>query len=175
MILNANNSKARILVVEDDVDVRTTLVAQVRRLQFDCDEAPDGHAACAKLRTHKYQLVLADINMPGNCSLELLDAADELAPGVPFILITGSPSRESAMDAVGTQATAYLEKPVTLPRLKQAIERALVRADAAESENRQVMREVVTVLNETRQNFKSKRLADLRKKVETALGEAREK
>jgi DNA-binding NtrC family response regulator len=124
------------------------------------------------MRQQPYQLVLADINMPGNCSLEMLDAADEIAPDVPFILITASGSRETAISAVGTQVSAYLEKPVAVDRLRKAIEKALSEKQESTSQHTQLMKEVVTVLTETRQNFKSRRLGELRKKVQTALGDS---
>lgn len=169
MIINSTNSNARILVADDDAENRNTLAALVRRFRYECDEAVDGHQACEMLCDRDYQLVIADIHMPGNCSLELLDAADEVAPGVPFILVTAAASRETAMCAVGTQVTAYLEKPVLAEHLRKAIEDALISRAEGSKFDRELMTEVVNVLNETRQNFKSRRLAALRVKVEGAL------
>lgn len=169
MTLNSTNSAVRILVADDDAENRNTLAALVRRFRYECDEAVDGHQACEMLCENEYQLVIADIHMPGNCSLELLDAADEVAPGVPFILVTAAASRETAMCAVGTQVTAYLEKPVRAEHLRKAIEDALIARAEANKFDRELMTEVVNVLNETRQNFKSRRLAALRVKVEGAL------
>src|ERR1041385_4367162 len=108
MIITAKNSTVRILVADDDAESRRIVVALIRHFRYDCDEASDGHEACRLLRQKSYQLVLADINMPGNCSLEMLDAAEEIAPGVPIILITASASRETAINAVGTQVSDYL-------------------------------------------------------------------
>src|SRR4051812_8041210 len=126
MMINATNSAVRILVADDDTENRNTMAALVRRFRYECDEAKDGHEACDMLCQREYHLVLADIHMPGNCSLELLDAADEVAPGIPFVLVTAAPTRETAMNAVGTQVHAYLEKPVHAEHLRRAIEDALL-------------------------------------------------
>jgi hypothetical protein len=65
--------------------------------------------------------------------------------------------------------TSYLEKPVRAENLRKAIEEALRARAESRSFDRELMSEVVQVLNETRQNFKSRRLAALRSKVESAL------
>lgn len=175
MIAIPPNPEIRILVADDDAETRSITAAMVRRLNYSCDEAPDGHRACQMLRQNQYALILADINMPGNCSLEMVDAANELAPGVPIILITAVASQHTAMTAVGTQVSAYLEKPVSVERLRTVIEKALRESHAKKAQHGALLREVVTVLAETRQNFKSKRLGDLRKKVETVVNAAVQK
>lgn len=167
--LTAINSQIRVLIADDDVETRSVIAAMVRRLHYACDEAADGHSACQMLQHSRYALILSDINMPGNCSLELVDAANKLAPGVPIILITAVASRETAMNAVGTQVSAYLEKPVSVERLHAVIEKSLRESQEERAQHGELLNEVVTVLAETRQNFKSKRLGELRKKVETAI------
>jgi DNA-binding NtrC family response regulator len=169
MIINSTNSVVRILVADDDDENRNTLAALIRRFHYECDEAADAYHAAELLCENNYHLVIADIHMPGNCSLELLDAADEIAPGVPFILVTAASTRETAMCAVGTQVSAYLEKPVHADQLRTAVEDALLERVDLEAPHRELMQEVVRVLAETRQNFKSRRLAALRSKVESAL------
>lgn len=169
MIINSNNSVVRILVADDDAENRNTMAALIRRFRYECDEAADGFQAAELMCDNNYDLVVADIHMPGNCALELLDAAHEIAPGTPFVLVTAQPSRDTAINAVGTQVHAYLEKPVSVERLRAAIEEALKVRAKRDAKNAELMREVVTVLTETRQNFKSRRLAALRSKVEEAL------
>ena len=71
-----------------------------------------------------FDVVLSDISMPGMNGLELTRIARERDLDVPIVLVTGAPTVKSAIEALQHGAVEYLTKPVELPVLKRAIEKA---------------------------------------------------
>jgi two-component system response regulator HydG len=120
---------ARILIADDEpLYVRTT-AALLKKAGFDCLTAPDGASALKVLATEKVNLVLSDLNMPGNLKLELLREGREHWPQVPVIVITGAPSLPTAMESVRLGIADYLLKPVKYEDLISAIRKALGHQD----------------------------------------------
>lgn len=102
----------RVLLVDDDRDVlevyRRLLVRQGWTVQTACD----GLEAKECLERSGYDVLVSDVNMPGQGGLEFLRAVRELDLDVPVVLVTGKPSIESSMRAVEYGAFRYLLKPV---------------------------------------------------------------
>src|SRR5690242_3194499 len=111
---------ARILIADDEpLYVRTT-DALLKKAGFDCVTAADGASARQVLSTEKVDLVLSDLNMPGNLKLELLREGREHWPEVPVIVITGAPSLPTAIESVRLGIADYLLKPVKYEDLMTA-------------------------------------------------------
>jgi YesN/AraC family two-component response regulator len=195
--------------------------------------------ALEKLRVEPYEVLISDIHMPGNTSLEIVEAATKLVPGLPIVLLTGRPTVETAARSVRLPVVAYLTKPPEMDELTRVLDQAIAgfrelalvyagrerlriwekeleqieramqqsagaaRTGALEdfvrgslrqaivsltelelatkvldrrSERRSAdldhvaaLRHTVDVLERTKQNFKSKELADLRKQLEALL------
>jgi two-component system response regulator HydG len=120
---------ARILIADDEpLYVRTT-AALLKKAGFVCVTAPDGASALKVLATEKVNLVLSDLNMPGNLKLELLREGREHWPQVPVIVITGAPSLPTAIESVRLGIADYLLKPVKYEDLISAIRKALGHQD----------------------------------------------
>jgi DNA-binding NarL/FixJ family response regulator len=115
--------RGRVLVADDDPAVLRGTTLVLRAAGFDVDAVETGHAAADALGKTRYDALLADINMPGNAQLELLQLREGRAL-VPVILITGNPSLETAVGALRHGVVDYVTKPV-------APEELLVRVDAA--------------------------------------------
>lgn len=233
------DTRGRVLFADDDRAAREGLAEMLRRLGYTCECAANAPEALDKLRAVPFEALISDIHMPGNTSLELVEAAVQTVPGLPVILLTGRPSVDTAARSVRLPVTAYLTKPPEMTELTtvldQAIadyrdfaliqsgrqrlrdwERELARieqlsrqpaADGAgaiesfirvslrqailvlsdleratqaldrraaghlrEVDHVAALRRTVEVLERTRQNFKSKDLADLRRQLEQLLG-----
>lgn len=118
------------LVVEDDEAVRRVIARVLRSYGFDIVEAPDGAAAIDILgsRSGGVDIIISDMVMPGMTGLELRDAAGEIAPATPVLLVSGYSADVLAGHGVREDTVRVLEKPFTPDRLMQAVVQTL--ADA---------------------------------------------
>ncbi|MDX6512078.1 MAG: two-component system, NarL family, capsular synthesis sensor histidine kinase RcsC [Gaiellaceae bacterium] len=107
--MKTDNETASILLVEDHTAVRELLREALERAGYACTAVGGWTAAVAELRRSEYQLVLADVELPGVSGLALAETLRNLYPSLPVLLISGSPEyRERALQA---GARAFLLKP----------------------------------------------------------------
>ena len=78
-----------------------------------------------QLQQGEFDALIADIHMPGNASLELIENVPQLADGLPVILLTGRPTVETAARSVRLAVIAYLVKPPNLDDLRELLRRAV--------------------------------------------------
>ena len=121
----ATRSAGRILIADDEVMVGNVLKQFLQAAGYDCEWVPDAAETVQALSRSRFDLLIADINMPGNCHLELMQALPRVAPGLPVILLTGDPSVESAASAVRLHAKAYLPKPPDPEQLKLLVRESI--------------------------------------------------
>jgi two-component system response regulator HydG len=121
----------RILIADDEPLFLRTTAELLRKEGFECVCAPSGTAALEALSREKFDLVLSDLNMPGNFKLELLKEGRSKWPEIPLIVVTGAPSLPTAIESVRLGITDYLLKPVKLDDLLSSIRRALAHRDRA--------------------------------------------
>ncbi len=133
----------RVLIVDDEADVRDLLVEYFREAGHDVSSAADGTQAVAEIASHptKYDFVISDLQLPGVDGLGVLKAAKAANPSISVIFITGYASVDSAVRAVRLGAYDYLTKPFTLGQIDVIVQRAAER-QALEAENRQLARKV---------------------------------
>ena len=112
-----NPSRGKILFADDDPQVCGGVGNCLVRAGFDCDFADTATKAVELLRAKEYDVLLSDINMPGNCGLELIESIPAIAEGLPVILLTGNPTLETAARSVRLRVTAYLTKPPDIEEL----------------------------------------------------------
>lgn len=115
----------RILVVDDEEIIRTSLARFLRARGFDVTTAESGAAALAALRDERFVAMLSDIRMPEMTGLELVPQAHALDPDLAIIMLTAVNDAPTATEALGMGAMDYLMKPVELGDLATALERAL--------------------------------------------------
>lgn len=129
----------KVLIVDDEREVRDLLAEYFAEIGYEVATAPDGTAAVADLTANptEYQLVIADLQMPGIDGLGVLDAAKKANPSIAVIIVTGYASVDSAVRAVRMGAYDYLTKPFTLGQIEVIVRRAAERL-AMEAENRQL-------------------------------------
>lgn len=119
--------RARILVVDDDPDIRANLADILRDMDFTVDTAADGTTALDRLRAVSYDLVLLDLRLPGLDGLQVYRQLKRLRPGTPVIVVTAYASEETASDILAAGACEIVPKPVDVPRLLGSIEGLLDR------------------------------------------------
>ncbi len=120
-----SSTSHRLLIVEDDENVARAFVRSLERDGYEITLARDGVVASESLMSQTYDVVLSDINLPGISGVDLLRLVRAYDLDVPVVLITGSPSLETASEAVELGALQYLTKPVPTDTLRNAISRAI--------------------------------------------------
>ncbi|GAB4170312.1 MAG: hypothetical protein Kow00108_04320 [Calditrichia bacterium] len=114
----------KVLVVDDEDHVREVLKDFLEALAYEVDTAEDGSDALNKIEPGKYDLVISDLLMPKMDGLELLERIRKIDKSVVFLMITGYPSIETAVDAIKKGAYDYITKPFNMDDVKIKIERA---------------------------------------------------
>ena len=117
----------KILIVDDDPDVRLGLHVRLKANHYDVIFAADGMASIAEARKHKPDLIILDLGLPagdGFSVMERLKANDSLSL-IPVIVVSAR-DREANMDrALKAGAKAFLQKPVANAELLAVIRKAL--------------------------------------------------
>ncbi len=121
----ARGGRPRVLVVDDESSIRELLAKTLALAEYDVDTAPDGRAALERLRLGHYDLLIADLKMPGMDGLTLIREAKRLKADIPVIIITGFSTESSAIEAVNLGVAGYLTKPFRVPQVLAAAARAL--------------------------------------------------
>ena len=116
---------ARILVVDDDENVRNSLATILRAEGYTVDLAANGSEAIQKTESTAYNAALIDIRLPDMEGIELLTRMKDTVPKVRKIMITGYPSMQNAIEAVNRKADAYIVKPVDVEQLLNIVREQL--------------------------------------------------
>lgn len=119
------SDRPRVLVVDDEASIRELLSKTLALAEYEVDTAPDGRAAIERLRLGHYDLLIADLKMPGLDGLSLIREAKRLKADLPVIIITGFSTESSAIEAVNLGVAGYLTKPFRVPQVLAAAARAL--------------------------------------------------
>jgi len=124
---------ARILIAEDEANLRLVLQKELERLGYRVQVAPDGEAALRKLEESNVDVLLCDINMPRIDGMEVLRRVHERPNPPEVIMLTGQATVETAVEAMKLGAYDYLTKPYRITeldvRVKQAAEKRRLRVD----------------------------------------------
>ncbi|MGB0862729.1 MAG: sigma-54-dependent transcriptional regulator [Saprospiraceae bacterium] len=116
---------ARVLIVDDERSIRTTLRDILEFERYKVDEAVDGLDALSKLKKNKYDVVIMDIKMPKMDGLDALERVGIISPDTPVVMISGHGNIETAVEAVKKGAFDYIAKPPDLNRLLITIRNAM--------------------------------------------------
>lgn len=119
--------RRKILVADDDDNVRAGLVASLELEDYDVSQANDGAEAIQMLAAKTYDLVVSDLVMPSATGVEVLATVRRQHLDTPFILISGFVSEELETRALGDGLFAMLYKPLAMERLLEVVARALRR------------------------------------------------
>jgi DNA-binding NtrC family response regulator len=115
----------KILVVDDDETIRTTMKAILQDEGYNVDLAGTGKEAIQKTTEKNYNVALLDIRLPDMEGVELLKLLKDGVPRTRKIMVTGYPSMQNAISALNKNADAYLLKPVDVEKLLATVKQQL--------------------------------------------------
>jgi two-component system chemotaxis response regulator CheY len=119
-------AKGKIMVVDDEADVRDVIKLQLEQKGLNVLEAVDGQDAIDQLKSGDNMVncgaILCDIRMPKVNGVECINYLREQAPGIPIVVITGYPDTELASDLLKKGVKDYLVKPVEKEKLLAVVD-----------------------------------------------------
>jgi two-component system KDP operon response regulator KdpE len=122
--------RSKVLIVEDDGDIRQSLFETLGALGFVIGEAGNGEEALVRLRMVNYDAVLLDINMPGMGGVEACRRIAQMYPRLPIIMLTVRDDEEDKVEALDAGAHDYVTKPFQIRELTARL-RAAIRSSKA--------------------------------------------
>lgn len=120
---------ARILLVDDDKNIRQTLTIVLQEEGYVVDTAESGKEAVDKSFANFYNLAIVDWRLPDIEGTKLLTQLKETTPKMAKIMLTGYPSMNNAIEAVNQHADAFLLKPVDVNELLKKIRELLIQQE----------------------------------------------
>ena len=124
----------RFLIVDDFSTMRRIVRSLLKEMGYqNADEAEDGQAAMAKLRSQPFDFVVSDINMPNMNGFELLQAikADDALKHLPVLMVTAEARKEDIVLAAQSGAAGYIVKPFTKATLEEKVAKIMQRRATA--------------------------------------------
>jgi two-component system, NtrC family, response regulator HydG len=115
----------KVLVVEDDQELRRTIAEALEINRFDVRQATDGLEAIEKLQQERADLVMLDVNMPRLNGMEALKKIKEIDPSIIVIIMTAYSTIEDAVQAIKEGAYNYLAKPIKHQAIVEMVQRSL--------------------------------------------------
>jgi two-component system chemotaxis response regulator CheY len=129
VFFGAETGNGRVLVVDDEADIRKLVRMTLKKAGYDVIEAEDGEKAIAMINTGENRLMLdviiCDIRMPKVNGMEAIAYFRKEYPRVPLIVLTGFPDTDMATTLLRQGVADYLVKPVEAEMLKVAVARAM--------------------------------------------------
>lgn len=123
--MQTEKATKKILVADDEPLFLITTGELLKKAGYECRCVSDANTALKYLAEEPFDLILSDLNMPGNFKLELLKEGREQWPDIPLIVVTGVPSLPTAIESVRLGIADYLLKPVKYDDLISSIQRIL--------------------------------------------------
>jgi DNA-binding response OmpR family regulator len=120
-------SRGRILIADDEPTFLASTAELLRREGYTVDTVEDAGSALQAITSAPYDLLITDLEMPGNADLDLVQQVAHASGGLPIIIITGFPSVRSAVACIELPVAAYLVKPVHFPDLLKRVSTAVAR------------------------------------------------
>ena len=123
---NYKKQKKRVLVVDDEEGMRQILTEYLNEFGYEVVCAVNGQEAMQKYKSGHFDIVLSDLVMRPTDGLELLGEIRKVDPEAVFIMMTGYPSLNSAMEAMKRGARDYITKPFNIDEIRLKIDRVFL-------------------------------------------------
>jgi excisionase family DNA binding protein len=117
--------RRRVLVVDDEETVLTLFRKTFEHAHYEVDTAGDGASAIECLRSHEYDALVTDLQMPGMGGLSVIREARRLATELPIVVVTGRSTEASAIEAINLGVSAYLTKPFRMRQILQVMAKVM--------------------------------------------------
>ena len=145
---------AKILVIEDEEDVRESYLDMFEFFGYEVDSAPNGREGVVKVTKNDYDIVITDLNMPEMDGIEVLKMVKKNKPYIEVIVITGYATLENAIKAMKIGAYDYFTKPIDLEHVKIVLSKCIQSIKARkENEELKTLNQKLTELNELKDKF----------------------
>ncbi|MCK5031971.1 MAG: response regulator [Calditrichia bacterium] len=145
---------AKILVIEDEEDVRESYLDMFEFFGYEVDSAPNGREGVVKVTNNDYEIVITDLNMPEMDGIEVLKMVKKNKPYIEVIVITGYATLENAIKAMKIGAYDYFTKPIDLELVKIVLSKCIQSIKARkENEELKTLNQKLTELNELKDKF----------------------
>ena len=115
----------RILIVEDEDLIISTVEALLQKMKINYDTAKNGKEAIEKFKNEKFDLIITDIFMPVMDGFQLIEEIKKIHSDIPIIVISGYIDNETVRKIKNLGANEYIEKPFSLLDVKKSIEKYL--------------------------------------------------
>jgi len=152
----------KILIVDDQRNMRTTLAMMLRGVGYEVEEAADGDQGATSGATGAFDLVLTDLRMGQKDGIDVLRAIKERQPMTEVIVMTAYGTIESAVEAMRLGAFDYIQKPFTEQELLVKVQKAL--------ENRRLAGEVALLTREFKDRYKFENIIGRSGSIREVLG-----
>src|SRR5580698_6068126 len=153
---------AKILIVDDQRNMRTTLAMMLRGAGYEVDEAADGEMGSERGATEAFDVVLTDLRMGTKDGIDVLRGIKEAQPMTEVIVMTAYGTIESAVEAMRLGAFDYIQKPFTEQELLVKVQKAV--------ENRRLAGEVGFLASEFKERYKFENIIGRSQSVREVLG-----
>jgi two-component system response regulator HydG len=152
----------KILIVDDQRNMRTTLAMMLRGANYEVDEAADGELGSERGATEAFDVVLTDLRMGTKDGIDVLRSIKEAQPLTEVIVMTAYGTIESAVEAMRLGAFDYIQKPFTEQELLVKVQKAV--------ENRRLAGEVAFLASEFKERYKFENIIGRSQSVREVLG-----
>lgn len=123
-------SRQRVLLVDDDEEMRSLLADVLNDDGYDVMQAANGAEALVILHREAFSAILLDKRMPGLSGMDLLPGLRVICPGTPVIVITAFGDARTVAEGTERGAFGLLFKPFRMDELREMLDRALTRRDS---------------------------------------------
>ena len=120
---------AKILIIDDERPIRSTLKEILEYEKFKVDEAEDGPVGLDLIRKKEYDIILCDIKMPKMDGMEVLETIQKEGFETPVVMISGHGNIETAVESLKNGAYDFIQKPLDLNRILVTIRNAMDKKD----------------------------------------------
>ena len=145
---------AKILVIEDEHDIRESYIDMFRHFGYEVEAAPNGREGLSKIVMHDYDIVVTDLYMPEVDGLEVLNYVKKSKPYTEVIVITGNATLDNAIKAMKVGAYDYFTKPIDIDRVRIVLSKCVQQLRAKrENEELKSLNERLKELNELKDKF----------------------
>jgi two-component system, OmpR family, response regulator len=149
-----NLKDIKILVVDDDDDVRDSLITYLKKEGYNVAGAKGGFEALEMIRHRLYHIVILDLKMSDIDGLEVLDRIKKSDTNVNVIILTGYPSLESAVETMKIGAVDYLTKPYDINHLRNKIREVAVQKGLVNRDLKDILMSIGHKIRDNRKNQK---------------------
>jgi DNA-binding response OmpR family regulator len=139
----------RVLVIDDEKNIRLTIAQSLEKLGLEVDGAVNGEEALQKIHQQVYQLILLDLKLPGMDGMEVLRQVRASHKKIKFLIITAHGTIDNAVEAMKLGAVDFIQKPFTPDEIRAFVTKALARAEGFLDRLRQEHSEAVDELVES--------------------------